>query len=308
MDQAEQKKKLMILLGMVGLFIIVFTFAVVIPTLKKRGGDEEVASSSNSKSGLPPGAPPGAKSPAGGPAGGPPGTPGAGPPGGPGGMPSGMPAGAGGPGGPPGGAPPSAGPPGGAPSAGGVGGATPGGGTAVATATPLLPTRSDPFSPLGFGRGALTGGAGKTRAVYDFERLAALPPVRIQEENPTHRRAPAPPSGTRRVPPEKPGARLSGILLNKRIYAILEKQVSLEESLTGRKGYVVKPGDIIDDMQIVKITVSREGREMVPIVEVKEQNGERRLIRLQEAPQATGGAGGAVGMPGAGAGGFPGGR
>jgi hypothetical protein len=93
-------------------------------------------------------------------------------------------------------------------------------------------------------------------------------------------------------------------MLNKKIYAIREKQVSAEESMTGKKGYVVKPGDIIDDMQIMKITVSRDGKELVPVAEVREPNGERRLIRLKEAPAqaAPGGAGGAPGaMPGGGA-------
>jgi len=120
------------------------------------------------------------------------------------------------------------------------------------------------------------------------------------QAGPSERRPPQPPAGTKRTHPEKPGARLSGVLINEAIYAILEKQVSEEVSPTGRKGYVVKPGDVIDDMQIVKIGVTREGKTWVPTMEVREPNGERRLIFMKEAPPPPSaqqpGMGGAPGM------------
>jgi len=85
--------------------------------------------------------------------------------------------------------------------------------------------------------------------------------------------------------------------MNEAVYAILEKQVGEEVSATGRKGYVVKPGDVIDDMHIVKIGVARDGKQWVPTMEVREPNGERRQIQMKEAPkQQTTAEGGAPGM------------
>jgi len=274
------KKKLMVLGGLLGVFLIISFFTMVLPNMgKKKGGDEPADVSAE---GTAPGAPPGGPADAapGAPAGGTPVAPPAGgPPGGPAGAPPGAPA--------PGGDAMAAAPGGeGAPAA-----------AAMAGGPSLLPWRPDPFAPHEVKVTASRVSARKRAAEYRFEHLAQIPPVRIMETSPERRSQPQAPSGTKRTAPEKLGARLSGVLMNEAVYAILEKQVGEEVSATGRKGYVVKPGDVIDDMHIVKIGVARDGKQWVPTMEVREPNGERRQIQMKEAPkQQTTAEGGAPGM------------
>jgi len=298
---AEDKKKLGILGGLFGAFLILVFFMYVLPSMRKGGGPEEPPDSQQMASETGAAGAPGAAPEGGAPAG--EAAPGAAP--GPSAAPAGgadagppaemMPGGAGG--APMGG--------GGEPGmgAGGAGGgpAAPAAGAAQtdrAKGEPYFGWRADPFSPIGVGLGDLSEAAGRRRtyppvpASGRVETIGTLPAV------PTFRSGPAAvPRNLGAVLPEEElkkvgDKRMAGLLVNDSVWAVLEVGTGTAESTS----YVVKPGDTVENIRVQRIERDK--------IVIRDAENKLKEVELRKAPPKTTGQGGEgmgmgmEGMPG----------
>lgn len=169
-----------------------------------------------------------------------------------------------------------------------------------------LPTRPDPMAPLNPPLSLVSAQQPWTGAT-----IGGIPPLSYSGVMPRVISPPPPPvfAGTRPPVVESRELRLSGILLNGSLYVILEILPLDGNSLP--RGYVVKPGDEVEGVRVVKIERYREKDELITRALVRTAGEERHVyLRPGPPPAAAGGAGGAgdggagmPGMPGDGSGG-----
>lgn len=190
----------------------------------------------------------------------------------------------------------------------------------IPTPTPYIPPPPTPRPPVivpqppGLSPIALpssiagAGGASSSgRLLARSPLLVELPPINISRMvNPATVPSSLPPrtpgqgGGFAAIPPS-PNKRIAGVVLGDTVRALIE--ISDGEQVVTR---VVQPGDEIEGIRILRIERVREGDRLVTRMIVREDNEERR-IDLRPAPQGTGGEGGSGGYPGSGGGGgYPG--
>ena len=151
------------------------------------------------------------------------------------------------------------------------------------------------------------GASASGRLLARSPLLVGLPPISITRMvNPATVPSSLPPrtpgqgGGLAAIPPS-PNKRIAGVVLGDTVRALIE--ISDGEQVVTR---VVQPGDEVEGIRILRIERVREGDRLVTRMIVREDNEERR-IDLRPAPQGTGtgGEGGSGGYPGSG-GGYPG--
>jgi len=163
-----------------------------------------------------------------------------------------------------------------------------------------LPGRVDPMAPL---NPPITLVA--ARQPWTGTSLAGgLPPLSYANVMPRVPQPPPPPRFANAIPPvvESRELRLSGILLNGSLYVILEILSTDGTSLP--RGYVVKPGDEVEGIRVMKIERYRENDQLVTRATVRTPDRQEKHVYLRAGapdPAAQGGdpsGGGGAGMPG----------
>ncbi len=131
----------------------------------------------------------------------------------------------------------------------------------MGSAKPMESWRSDPFTPLGY-KPPKTGGVKPKPPIMDFPFVSLPARVKDREKPPV---------------PElvQPVRRMAGVLVNDRVYAIIE---------SGGQSEIVQPGDTLKDRLAV---VDRIERDKV-VLRTKDEKPRYIVVRMAAAPrQAT---------------------